>query len=131
MPEDACRNRTTRFSNSEREELRCATLPHETPTAEFLRETILALARNPERGVSGALIPSFAPLIERMFRCTSFLTTEKCVSRPLSFHRETAYAVPDLRALTSPVVSQREVTSTASAAPLEQDPGLLALDHAG
>ena len=76
-PEDARRNRTIRFSDSEWEEVRRAALLHETPPAEFVRETILALARNPESVVSGAVAPSLAPLIERMFRYTWFLATEK------------------------------------------------------
>ena len=49
-PEDARRNRTIRFSDSEWEEVRRAALVHDTPPAEFVRETILALARNPESG---------------------------------------------------------------------------------
>ena len=47
------------------------------PPTEFVRETILALARNPGSGVSDTLAPSLAPLIERMFRYTWFLATEK------------------------------------------------------
>ena len=47
------------------------------PPTEFVRETILALSRNPESGVSGAVAPSLVPLIERMFRYTWFLATEK------------------------------------------------------
>ena len=47
------------------------------PPTEFVRETILELARNPGSGVSGAFPPSLAPLIERMFRYTWFLATEK------------------------------------------------------
>lgn len=76
-PEDARRNRTIRFSDSEWEEVRCAALLHETPPAEFVRETILAFARNPGNGATDALAPSLAPLIERMFRYTWFLATEK------------------------------------------------------
>ena len=76
-PEDARRNRTIRFSDSEWEEVRRAALFHETPAAEFVRETILALARNPESAVSDALAPLLPPLIERMFRSTWFLATEK------------------------------------------------------
>ena len=76
-PEDARRNRTIRFSDSEWEEVRRAALLHETPPAEFVRETILALARNPGSAAAGALAPSLAPLIERMFRYTWFLATEK------------------------------------------------------
>ncbi len=76
-PEDARRNRTIRFSDSEWEEVRRAALLHETPPAEFVRETILALARNPESAVSDAVAPSLVPLIERVFRYTWFLATEK------------------------------------------------------
>ena len=67
------RNRTIRFSNSEWEEVRRAAFLNDTPPAEFVRETILALAQNPERAVG----PSFTPLIERMFRYIWFLATEK------------------------------------------------------
>ena len=76
-PEDARRNRTIRFSDSEWEEVRRAALLHETAPTEFVRETILALARNPESGVSGAVAPALTPLIERIFRYTWFLATEK------------------------------------------------------
>ncbi len=76
-PEDARRNRTIRFSDSEWEEVRRAALLHETPPAEFVRDTILALARNPDSAALGAVAPSLAPLIERMFRYTWFLATEK------------------------------------------------------
>ena len=76
-PEDARRNRTIRFSDSEWEEVRRAALLQETPPAEFVRETILALARHPDSAVSGAVAPSLAPLIERMFRYSWFLATEK------------------------------------------------------
>ena len=76
-PEDARRNRTIRFSDSEWEEVRRAAMLHDTPPTEFVRETILALARNPGNGVSGAVAPSLAPLIERMFRYSWFLATEK------------------------------------------------------
>ena len=76
-PEDARRNRTIRFSDSEWEEVRRAAVLHDTAPAEFVRETILALARNPESATSGTVVPSLAPLIERMFRYTWFLATEK------------------------------------------------------
>ena len=76
-PEDARRNRTIRFSDSEWEEVRCAALLEDTAPAEFVRGTILALVRNPESGESGASARSLAPLIERMFRYTWFLATEK------------------------------------------------------
>ena len=76
-PEDARRNRTIRFSDSEWEEVRRAAVLHDTGPTEFVRDTILALARNPEREVSDAIAPSLAPLVERMFRYTWFLATEK------------------------------------------------------
>ena len=50
---------------------------HNTPPAEFVCETNLALGRNPGSAAPGALAPSLAPLIERMFRYTWFLATEK------------------------------------------------------
>ena len=76
-PEDARRNRTIRFSDSEWDEVRRAAVLQDTAPTEFVRETILALARNAESGVSGAVAPSLSPLIERMFRYTWFLATEK------------------------------------------------------
>ena len=76
-PEDARRNRTIRFSDSEWEEIRRAAMLDDTPPAEFVRERSLALVRNPESEASGAIAPSLAPLIERMFRYTWFLATEK------------------------------------------------------
>lgn len=75
--EDARRNRTIRFSDSEWDEVRRAAVLHDTGPTEFVRETILALARKAESGVSRAVAPSLAPLIERMFRYTWFLATEK------------------------------------------------------
>lgn len=47
------------------------------PTAEFVRERILALARAPERVEPAPVSGSMAPLVERMFRYTWFLATEK------------------------------------------------------
>ena len=75
--EDARRNRTIRFSDSEWEEVRRAAILHDTGPTEFVRETVLALARNSESAESGSSAPSLAPLIERMFRYTWFLATEK------------------------------------------------------
>ena len=75
--EDARKNRTIRFSDSEWEEVRRAAVLHDTVPTEFVRDRILALARNAERGIPGAVAPSLAPLIERMFRYTWFLATEK------------------------------------------------------
>ena len=54
-----------------------AALAHELPAGEFVRERILALARGPEGAGSTPVPPSLAALIERMFRYTWFLATEK------------------------------------------------------
>ena len=75
--EDARRNRTIRFSDSEWEEVRRAAVLQDTGPTEFVRDKILTLARNPGRAESSASEPSLAPLIERMFRYTWFLATEK------------------------------------------------------
>ena len=76
-PEDARRNRTIRFSDSEWEEVRRAAILHDMPPTEFIRETMLALARKPGNSTSDGPAPSLGPLIERMFRYTWFLATEK------------------------------------------------------
>ena len=57
--------------------IRRTVLGHDTPPAEFVRETILVLARNPGSATAGSIAPSLAPLIERMFRYTWILATEK------------------------------------------------------
>ncbi len=75
--EDVRKTRSIRFSDSEWEEVKRAALAHDIAAAEFVRERILALARNPESAGSGPVPPSMAPLIERMFRYTWFLATEK------------------------------------------------------
>ena len=75
--EDARRNRTIRFSESEWEEVRNAALAHDLPAAEFVRERILALVRGSESAGAPAIAPPLTPLIERMFRYTWFLATEK------------------------------------------------------
>ena len=72
--DDNRKTRSIRFSDSEWEEVRSAALAHDLPAAEFVRERILALARDPERAGVPAVPP---PLIERMFRYTWFLATEK------------------------------------------------------
>ena len=74
---DARKTRGIRFSESEWEEVKCAAAAHEMPAAEFVREKILALARTPEEADAPPVAPSTAPLIERMFRYTWFLATEK------------------------------------------------------
>ena len=75
--EDNRKTRSIRFSESEWEEVKRAAAAHEMPAAEFVRERILALARATESVEAVAVAGSMAPLIERMFRYTWFLATEK------------------------------------------------------
>ena len=75
--DDNRKTRSIRFSEAEWEEVRNAALAHDLPAAEFVREKILALARGPERVGAAAVPAALAPLIERMFRYTWFLATEK------------------------------------------------------
>ena len=75
--DDIRKTRSIRFSESEWEEVKRTARAHGLPAAEFVRETILALARAPEGAAAGPVLPSLAPLIERMFRYTWFLATEK------------------------------------------------------
>ncbi len=74
---DARKTRGIRFSESEWEEVKNAAAAHDMPAAEFVRERILALARDPKSADRGPVPASMAPLIERMFRYTWFLATEK------------------------------------------------------
>ena len=74
---DARKTRGIRFSESEWDEVKRAAQADGSPAAEFVRERILALARAQEGAEAGPAAPSLAPLIERMFRYTWFLATEK------------------------------------------------------
>ena len=74
---DARKTRGIRFSESEWEEVKNAAAAHEMPAAEFVREKMLALARGPESADPAPVQGSMAPLIERMFRYTWFLATER------------------------------------------------------
>ena len=74
---DARKTRGIRFSESEWEEVKNAAAAHEMPAAEFVREKMLALARAPASADPASVEPSMAPLIERMFRYTWFLATER------------------------------------------------------
>ena len=74
---DVRKTKGIRFSDSEWEEVKRAALAHEIPAAEFVRERILALARAAESADPAPVPPSLGPLIERMFRYTWFLATEK------------------------------------------------------
>ena len=74
---DARKTRGIRFSESEWDEVKNAAADHEMPAAEFVRERILALARASEGTNATEVADTLAPLIERMFRYTWFLATEK------------------------------------------------------
>ena len=81
---DVRKTRGIRFSESEWEEVKRAALAHDKPAAEFVRARILALARNPERAdraresvEPAPVADALTPLIERMFRYTWFLATER------------------------------------------------------
>ena len=71
--DDNRKTRSIRFSDTEWEEVRNVALADDLPAAKFARERILTLVR--DRGGAGA--PAVAPLIERMFRYTWFLATER------------------------------------------------------
>ncbi len=73
--DDIRKTRSIRFSESEWEEVKRAAQANGLPAAEFVRQTILALARDRAGGTPVA--PSMTPLIERMFRYTWFLATER------------------------------------------------------
>ena len=75
--DDHRKTRSIRFSESEWEEVRNAALADDLPAAEFVRERVLALVRAPQRAGAPGVPASMAPLIERMFRYTWFLATEK------------------------------------------------------
>ncbi len=74
---DLRRTRSIRFSDSEWEEVKRAARGHDMPAAEFVRRTMLGLVRAPDGGDPASVPPSWAPLIERMFRYAWFLATEK------------------------------------------------------
>ena len=74
---DARKTRGIRFSGSEWEEVKNAAAAHKMPAAEFVREKMLALARGPQDADRTPVPASMTPLIERMFRYTWFLATER------------------------------------------------------
>ena len=75
--EEKRRNRTIRFSDAEWEEVRRTALLRDASPAEFVREAVLGIAINAEHVAVGPFDSSLAPLIERMFRYTWFLATER------------------------------------------------------
>ena len=71
----ARKNRGVRFSDSEWKVVREAAQTHGVTPAEFVREKILDLVRNPQNPASFSLPAHLAPLIERTFRYTSIMAT--------------------------------------------------------
>ncbi len=71
------RNRGVRFSDLEWEEVRQAAQARGVTPAEFVRERILELVRNPTAGDAVSNSADLTPLIERIFRSTHILATLK------------------------------------------------------
>ena len=69
---DARKTRGIRFSESEWEEVKNAAAAHEMPAAEFVRERILALARNPQPADRAPVPASMAALMVKSERCWIF-----------------------------------------------------------
>ena len=77
-PQTAARKpRGIRFSDSEWAEVKQAAETHDVPAAEFVRDTILKIARNPAGHAPVSIPTNLTPLIERTFRYTYMLAT-KC-----------------------------------------------------
>ena len=72
----ARKNRGVRFSDSEWDEVREAAQTLDITPAEFVREKILELVRNPKDPASLSLPAHLAPLIERTFRYTYIMVTK-------------------------------------------------------
>ena len=71
----ARKNRGIRFSDSEWEEVKQAAQASGITPAEFVRDRILELIRNPDAPGSDTVPAHLAPLIERTFRYTYMLAT--------------------------------------------------------
>ena len=67
--------RAIRFSDLEWDEVKKAAEDRGVPAAEYVRETLLATARNPAVVGSLAIPADLVPLIERTFRYTYMLAT--------------------------------------------------------
>ncbi|MYG27507.1 MAG: hypothetical protein F4213_16050 [Boseongicola sp. SB0677_bin_26] len=67
------RTRGVRFSDSEWEEIRAAAESDGLTVSEFVRDSLLAIARGNAATGSAEGLASLAPLIERTFRYTWFL----------------------------------------------------------
>lgn len=72
----ARKNRGVRFSDPEWEEVRAAAQDDGITPAEFVRQTVLDLVRNPVSASSVAIPTDLEPLIERTFRYTYMLATK-------------------------------------------------------
>ncbi len=71
----ARKNRGVRFSDPEWEEVKQAAQMRGVTPAEFVRERMLELVRNPAARASVSIPGDLAPLIERTFRYTYMLAT--------------------------------------------------------
>ena len=76
-PADVRKPRGIRFSDSEWEEVRTAAERNDVPVAEFVRERILEIARGRAAANISGIPADLAPLIERTFRYTYMLATQK------------------------------------------------------
>ena len=74
---DARRTRGIRFSDSEWEEVKAAAELHDVSAAELVRKKILDIARGHVDTRADAIPASVMPLIERTFRYTWMLATQK------------------------------------------------------
>ena len=74
-PAEARKTRGIRFSDSEWEEVKSAAERNDVPVAEFVRERILELARDPAAADISMVPADLVPLIERTFRYTYMLAT--------------------------------------------------------
>ena len=76
-PAEISKTRGIRFPDSEWEEVRNATERNDVPVAEFVRETILRIARGCTAADTSTVPADLAPLIGRTFRYTYMLATLK------------------------------------------------------
>ena len=74
---DPRKPRGIRFSDSEWEEVKSAAESRDLPTAEFIRDRILEIARGRSSADASAIPDNLAPLIERTFRYTWMLASHK------------------------------------------------------
>ena len=72
----ARKNRGVRFSNSEWDEVKTAAQALGVTPAEFVRDKILELVRNPNSAANAPIRADLVPLIERTFHYTYMLATK-------------------------------------------------------